>query len=52
MDSEDMKSRSAQAGGSRGGTDDRWTEVDLKQRVRERLDRIEGHGEGPCGGRG
>jgi hypothetical protein len=65
MDREDTKSRSAPAGGSGGGTDDRWTEEDFKQRVRERLDsieehldridqrldRIEGHGEGR-GGRG
>ena len=44
MDSEDTKSRSAPAGGSGGGTQDKWTEEDFKQRVRERLDRIEGHG--------
>jgi hypothetical protein len=66
MDREDTKSRSAPAGGSGGGTQDRWTEEDFKQRVRERLDsieqhldridqrlyRIEGHGEGRSGGRG
>ena len=52
MDREDTKSRSAPAGGSGGGTQDKWTEEDFKQRVRERLDRIEGHGEGPSGGRG
>ena len=46
MDREDTKSRSAPAGGSGGGTQDKWTEEDFKQRVRERLDRIEGHGEG------
>ena len=51
MDREDTKSRSAPAGGSGGGTQDRWTEEDFKQRVRERQDRIEGHGEGR-GGRG
>jgi hypothetical protein len=51
MDREDTKSRSAPAGGSGGGTQDKWTEEDFKQRVRERLDRIEGHGEGR-GGRG
>jgi len=52
MNREDTKSRSAPAGGSRGGTQDRWTEEDFKQRFRERLDRIEEHGEGPRGGRG
>ena len=52
MDREDTKSRSAPAGGSGGGTQDKWTEEDFKQRVRERLDRIEGHGEGRSGGRG
>jgi hypothetical protein len=66
MQSEDREGRSAPAGGSGGGTEDRWTEEDFKQRVRERLDsieqhldridqrldRIEGHGEGPSGGRG
>jgi len=51
MDREDTKSRSAPAGGSGGGTQDKWTEEDFKQRVRERLDRIKGHGEGR-GGRG
>jgi hypothetical protein len=49
---EDREGRSAAPGGSRGGTQDRWTEEDFKQRVRERLDRIEGHGGGPSGGRG
>jgi hypothetical protein len=64
---EDREGRSAAPGGSGGGTqEDRWTEEDFKQRVRERLDtleqhldridqrldRIEGHGEGPGGGRG
>jgi hypothetical protein len=43
--------RAAPAGGSGGGTQDKWTEEDFKQRVREHLDRIEGHGEGR-GGRG
>jgi hypothetical protein len=66
MQSEDREGRSAPAGGSGGGTEDRWTEEDFKQRVRERLDsieqhldridqrldRIEGHGEGPERGRG
>ena len=52
MDRENREGRSAAAGGSGGGTDDRWTEEDFKRRVRERLDRIEGHGEGPGGGRG
>jgi hypothetical protein len=67
MHREDREGRSAAAGGSGGGTqEDRWTEEDFKQRVRERLDRleqhleridqrldrIEGHGEGPGGGRG
>jgi len=66
MDREDTKSRSAPAGGSGGGTQDRWTEEDFKQRVRERLDRleqhqdridqrldrIEGHGGEPSEGRG
>src|SRR5215210_6936538 len=46
---EDREGRSAPAGGSGGGTQDRWTEEDFKQRVRERLDRIEEHGEGPSG---
>src|SRR5215212_4174845 len=69
---EDREGRSPAAGGSGGGgsgggtQDDRWTEEDFKQRVRERLDtleqhldridqrldRIEGHGEGPGEGRG
>jgi hypothetical protein len=63
---EDREGRSAPAGGSGGGTQDQWTEEDFKRRVRERLDRIEGHldkidrrldrieghGEGPSGGRG
>jgi hypothetical protein len=66
MHREDREGRPAPAGGSGGGTEDRWTEEDFKQRVRERLDRIEGHlgridqrldrieghGEGPSGGRG
>ena len=49
---EDREGRSAAAGGSGGGTQDQWTEEDFKRRVRERLDRIEGHGECPSGGRG
>ena len=40
---EDREGSSDPAGGSGGGTQDRWTEEDFKQRVRERLDRIEGH---------
>jgi hypothetical protein len=66
MQREDREGRSDPAGGSGRGTDDQWTEEDFKQRVRERLDsieghldridqrldRIEGHGEGPSGGRG
>jgi hypothetical protein len=66
MEREDREGRSAAAGGSAGGTEDKWTEEDFKQRVRERLDRIEqhqeridqrldrleGHGGGPSGGRG
>ena len=62
----DREGRSAPAGGSGGRPDDRWTEEDFKQRVRERLDRIEGHldrvdqrldrieghGQRPTGGRG
>jgi hypothetical protein len=66
MHAEDREGRSAAAGGSGGGTQDQWTEEDFKQRVRERLDRIEqhleridqrldrieGHREGPSGGRG
>jgi hypothetical protein len=66
MDRENREGRSAPAGGSGGGTEDRWTEEDFKRRVRERLDsieqhleridrrldRIEGHREGPSGGRG
>src|SRR5215211_4078671 len=52
MQREDREGRSDPAGGSGGGTDDRWTEEDFKQRVRERLDKIEGHGEGPSEGRG
>ena len=43
MQRDDRESRSAAAGGSGGGTDEQWTEEDFKQRVRERLDRIEGH---------
>jgi hypothetical protein len=49
---EDREGHSAAPGGSGGGTEDKWTEEDFKQRVRERLDRIEGHGGGPSGGRG
>jgi hypothetical protein len=63
---EDREGHSAAEGGSGGGTEDKWTEEDFKQRVRERLDsieqhldridrrldRLEGHGEGPSGGRG
>jgi hypothetical protein len=63
---QDREGRSAAPGGSGAGTQDRWTEEDFKQRVRERLDnieqhldridqrldRIERHGEGPSGGRG
>ena len=63
---EDREGRSDPAGGSGGGTQDRWTEEDFKRRVRERLDsiaehldridqrldRIEGHGQRPTGGRG
>jgi hypothetical protein len=52
MQREDREGRSAAAGGSGGGTEDKWTEEDFKQRVRERLDRIEGPGGGPSGGRG
>jgi hypothetical protein len=65
MHREDREGHSAAAGGSGGGTEDKWTEEDFKQRVRERLDRIEGHldridqrldrieghGGGPSGGR-
>ena len=43
MDRENREGRSDPAGGSGGGTQDQWTEEDFKQRVRERLDRIEGH---------
>jgi len=43
MHREDREVRSDPAGGSGGGTQDKWTEEDFKQRVRERLDRIEGH---------
>jgi len=66
MHRDDREGRSASAGGSGGGTQDKWTEEDFKRRVRERLDsveqhldridqrldRIEGHGGGPSGGRG
>jgi hypothetical protein len=66
MHREDREGRSDPAGGSGGGTQDHWTEEDFKQRVRERLDRIEehleridqrldrieGHGQRPTGGRG
>ena len=43
MDRDNREGRSAAAGGSGGGTQDRWTEEDFKQRVRERLDRLEQH---------
>ena len=66
MERDNREGRSAPAGGSGGGTQDKWTEEDFKRRVRERLDRIEqhqesidrrldmieGHREGPSGGRG
>jgi len=66
MEREDTEGRSAPAGGSGGGTQDKWTEEDFKRRVREsldrleqqqeriepRLDRLEGHGGAPSGGRG
>jgi hypothetical protein len=66
MHREDREGRSDPAGGSGGGTQDKWTEEDFKRRVRERLDsieqhldridqrldRIERHGNGPSGGRG
>jgi hypothetical protein len=66
MHREDREGRSDPAGGSGGGAEDRWTEEDFKQRVRERLDsieqhldridqrldRIEGHGDRPGRGRG
>jgi hypothetical protein len=66
MHKDNREGRSDPAGGSGGGTDDRWTEEDFKQRVRERLDsieehleridqrldRIERHGQRPTGGRG
>jgi hypothetical protein len=66
MQRDDREGRSAPAGGSGGGTQDKWTEEDFKRRVRERLDRLEqhqerieqrldrleGHGGGPSGGRG
>ena len=66
MHRDNRKGRSDPAGGSGGGTEDRWTEEDFKQRVRERLDsieqhldridqrldRIEGHGDRPGRGRG
>ena len=66
MERDNREGRSAPAGGSGGGTQDKWTEEDFKLRVRERLDRLEqhqerieqrldrleGHGEGPSGGRG
>jgi hypothetical protein len=65
MERDNREGRSAPAGGSGGGTQDKWTEEDFKLRVRERLDRIEQHqdridqrldrlegqGEGPSGGR-
>ena len=43
MERDNREGRSAPAGGSGGGTQDKWTEEDFKQRVRERLDRIEQH---------
>jgi hypothetical protein len=43
MHRDDREGRSAAAGGSGGGTEDKWTEEDFKRRVRERLDRIEQH---------
>jgi hypothetical protein len=66
MERDNREGRSAPAGGSGGGTQDKWTEEDFKLRVRERLDRLEqhqeriqqrldrleGHGEDPSGGRG
>jgi hypothetical protein len=66
MQRDNREGRSAPAGGSGGGTQDKWTEEDFKLRVRERLDRLEqhqeriqqrldrleGHGEDPSGGRG
>jgi hypothetical protein len=66
MQRDNREGRSAAAGGSRGGTQDQWTEEDFKRRVRERLDTIEQHlesidrrldgievhGGGPSGGRG
>jgi hypothetical protein len=66
MHREDREGRSNPAGGSGAGTEDKWTEEDFKQRVRERLDsieehldridqrldRIEGHGQRPTRGRG
>jgi hypothetical protein len=65
MHRDNREGRSDPAGGSRGGTEDKWTEEDFKQRVRERLDSIEehldridqrldrivGHGGEPGGGR-
>ena len=65
MERDNREGRSAAAGGSGGGTQDKWTEEDFKLRVRERLDRIEqhqerieqrldrleGNGGGPSGGR-
>jgi hypothetical protein len=65
MHRDNREGRSDPAGGSGGGTEDRWTEEDFKQRVRERLDsieqhldridqrldRIEGHGDRPGRGR-
>jgi hypothetical protein len=66
MERDNREGRSAPAGGSGGGTEDKWTEEDFKRRVRERLDRLEQHqerieqrlerlegqGEVPSGGRG
>ena len=66
MEREDREGRSAAAGGSGEGMEDKWTEEDFKLRVRERLDRLEqhqerieqrldrleGHGGEPSGGRG
>jgi hypothetical protein len=43
MDRDNREGRSEPAGGSGGGAQDQWTEEDFKQRVRERLDRLEQH---------
>jgi hypothetical protein len=66
MERDNREGRSAPAGDSGEGTQDKWTEEDFKLRVRERLDRLEEHqeridrrldrlerhGEDPSGGRG